>query len=93
MIAWIENQYGAFCPCCGDNIPSGSEDYDWGCGACGYPDPQAVADYEAGGDDDDYPCTDCGDTGITFQTDRPCSCQPAQATADHAQAQTIGGGE
>lgn len=22
----------------------------------------------------DPPCTDCGDTGITFQTERPCTC-------------------
>lgn len=22
----------------------------------------------------DPPCTDCGDTGTTLQTDRPCSC-------------------
>ena len=24
--------------------------------------------------DDDAPCTDCGDTGITYQTERVCSC-------------------
>ena len=23
---------------------------------------------------DDAPCTDCGDTGITYQTERVCSC-------------------
>lgn len=22
------------------------------------------------------PCTDCGDTGITYQTERRCACQP-----------------
>ena len=27
-------------------------------------------------DDDDGPCTDCGDTGITYQTERRCSCLP-----------------
>jgi hypothetical protein len=24
---------------------------------------------------DDGPCTDCGDTGITYQTERDCSCE------------------
>jgi Lar family restriction alleviation protein len=38
------------------------------------------------GADDDGPCTDCGDTGITFQTERRCACQPlsAQTSADDA---------
>lgn len=25
---------------------------------------------------DDPPCTDCGGTGVTYQTERRCSCQP-----------------
>ncbi len=50
-IAWLENQYGAFCPVCQESIGAGTEDYDWGCGTCGYPDPQAVSDYHAGYDD------------------------------------------
>lgn len=49
--AWTRNQYGAFCPCCGEHIPDGSEDYDWGCGTCGYPAPQAMYDFHAGYDD------------------------------------------
>jgi len=56
---WMHNQFGAWCPSCGEPIAVGSEDYDWGCGCCGYPDERAVADYRAGydhqfyGDDDD----------------------------------------
>jgi hypothetical protein len=36
-------------------------------------------------DDDDPPCTDCGDTGITFQTERTCTCQSGMALSrdDH----------
>jgi hypothetical protein len=56
--AWTRTEHGAFCPCCGEHIADGSEDYDWGCGCCGYPDAQAVADYRAGYDqyfpEDDY---------------------------------------
>jgi hypothetical protein len=26
----------------------------------------------------DEPCTDCGGTGVTYQTERPCACQAAQ---------------
>lgn len=52
-IDWLENEYGAFCPCCQESIAAGSESYDWGCDTCGYPDPQAIADYHAG-DDTDY---------------------------------------
>lgn len=44
--AWIETQFGAFCPVCEEHVPAGSEDYDFGCGHCGYPDEQGVADYE-----------------------------------------------
>lgn len=29
----------------------------------------------AGEVDDDGPCTDCRDTGLTIQTERPCSCE------------------
>lgn len=50
--AWIWNQYGAFCPSCGEHIADGSEDYDWGCGCCGFPNPQDVADWHAGFDHD-----------------------------------------
>ena len=33
---------------------------------------------------DDAPCTDCGDTGITYQTERRCACQapPTPATEE-----------
>lgn len=30
--------------------------------------------------DDDPECTDCGGTGITYQTERRCSCQPTDAS-------------
>lgn len=29
--------------------------------------------------DDDPECTDCGGTGITYQTERVCACQPTDA--------------
>lgn len=50
----------------------------------------AQADYEArilaalaptdAAQDDDPECTDCGGTGITYQTERRCSCQPTDAS-------------
>jgi len=35
-------------------------------------------------EDDDAPCTDCGDTGWTYQTERRCSCgaAPPEAAAE-----------
>lgn len=50
MVNWINTAYGAFCPSCEEHIPAGSEDYDWGCSTCGYPDQRAVQDYHAGYD-------------------------------------------
>ena len=35
--------------------------------------------------DEDTPCTDCGDTGVTHQTERRCSCQEAEAQVDGAE--------
>lgn len=35
--------------------------------------PAPAVDAQEG--DDDGPCTDCGDTGITIQTERACSCE------------------
>jgi len=38
----------------------------------------------ATGVDDDPPCTDCGGTGITYQTERRCACQgPVEAWLIH----------
>ena len=34
--------------------------------------------------DEDTPCTDCGDTGVTHQTERRCSCQEAEAQDEGA---------
>ena len=34
--------------------------------------------------DEDTPCTDCGDTGFTHQTERRCSCQEAEAQYEGA---------
>lgn len=31
--------------------------------------------------DNDPPCTDCGGTGITYQTERRCACQPSAPDA------------
>lgn len=31
---------------------------------------------------DDAPCTDCDDTGIAFQTERRCACQPPLPMTD-----------
>ena len=38
-------------------------------------------------EDAESPCTDCGDTGIAFQTERPCTCDAAarQAPTDERQ--------
>ena len=52
---WIRTEYGAFCPSCGEHIADGSEDYDFGCGTCGFPNEQSVADYRDGYDDEYYP--------------------------------------
>lgn len=35
--------------------------------------------------DEDTPCTDCGDTGVTHQTERRCSCQEAEAQDEGAE--------
>ncbi|CAB4140072.1 hypothetical protein UFOVP407_19 [uncultured Caudovirales phage] len=34
-------------------------------------------------EDDDGPCTDCEDTGWTFQTERPCTCEFGLAVRAH----------
>ena len=34
--------------------------------------------------DEDTPCTDCGDSGVTHQTERRCSCQEAEAQDEGA---------
>jgi len=35
--------------------------------------------------DDDPPCTDCGGFGITYQTERPCTCdEGVRAALAHA---------
>lgn len=34
--------------------------------------------------DDDLECTDCGGTGITYQTERVCTCQPTDAAQARA---------
>ncbi len=47
---WTFTAYGAFCPSCDEHIGAGTEDFDWGCSCCGYPDKRAVADWHAGFD-------------------------------------------
>jgi transcriptional regulator with XRE-family HTH domain len=34
---------------------------------------------------DEGPCTDCGGTGIAYQTERPCACQAASRTLSKPQ--------
>ena len=41
-------------------------------------------------DDDDAPCTDCGDTGITYQTERVCSCHAGMALRPRTPAPVSG---
>jgi hypothetical protein len=48
-IAWTRNKFGAWCPGCGEHIADGSEDHDFGCSVCGYPERDDLDD----GDDDD----------------------------------------
>lgn len=39
--------------------------------------------------DEDTPCTDCGDTGVTHQTERRCSCQEAEAQDEGAAGEPV----
>jgi hypothetical protein len=54
------------------------------------PDQPAIdAEVEA-----DPPCTDYGDTGITFQTERRCACQPPlPATEPPGEVEAITAGD
>lgn len=38
--------------------------------------------------DDDGPCTDCWDTGMTVQTERPCSCDAGLAVRTELERQS-----
>lgn len=51
------------------------EQNEWGREAIAYHPLPASPSVE---DDDDGPCTDCDDTGITIQTERRCACQPPE---------------
>jgi hypothetical protein len=42
---WVNTPYGALCPNCEEHIGDGTEDYDWGCGTCGYPNKRDMQDW------------------------------------------------
>ena len=56
---------GKFCDAC-QAIPTVGR-----CRLAGCPNAQTA---------DEAPCTDCGGTGVTYQTERPCACQEASRT-------------
>ena len=60
-----------------------------------YEDVEGLLSARAEAQDEDTPCTDCGDTGVTHQTERRCSCQEAEAQNEGAAGETVewlGGG-
>ena len=51
--------------------------------------PPVTTPARAEAQDEDTPCTDCGDTGVTHQTERRCSCQEAEAQDEGAAGEPV----
>lgn len=62
---WSMNDGALWCPSCGDMIARDDDDHiPDECRQCGFPDPERVADYHCGPDDDD--CWNCGGEGYVY---------------------------
>lgn len=70
---WSRNEHGLWCECCGNLIASprtaDADDYQAPeqCGQCGFPDPESVAAYHFGDEDD-------SDDGLDEDGNPPFEC-------------------
>ena len=74
---WDMNDGGLWCPSCGDMVARDTDDLiPDECRQCGFPDPDAVADYYCGPDDDTDLCDCCGESWEQCRNNFDCGLMP-----------------
>ena len=74
---WDMNDGALWCPSCGNMIARDDDDHiPDEFRQCGFPDPEAVADYHCGPDDDDGLCDCCGETWEQCRNNFDCGLMP-----------------
>lgn len=74
---WSMSDGALWCPSCGDRVCLDDSDHvPDECRQCGFPDPESVADYHCGPDDDDGLCECCGETWDKCRNNFDCGMLP-----------------
>lgn len=79
---WNETADGLWCECCGNLIASRRQREDEGfvapedCRQCGFPDPEEVAHYHFGPEDDGGLCDCCGESWEQCRNNFDCGMLP-----------------